>query len=436
MITTAFINIWNKRVGAIAWDVDTELASFEFEPAFLTNNWDLSPLKMPVTGAAKRVFSFPELSRTTTFKGLPGLLADVLPDKYGNSLINAWLSTNGRPADSMNPVELLCYIGKRGMGALEFEPVVPETNNSATKIELDSLVNIAGEILSGRQDFNTNLSADEAKALSDILKIGSSAGGARAKAVIAFNSDTKEVRTGQADAPKGFTHWLLKFDGVTDQQLGTSFGYGRVEMAYHLMAKEAGIEMTECRLLEENGRAHFMTKRFDRENGKDPQEPTGKLHIQSFCAMAHYDFNDVTSFSYEQLFETMRRLVLPYTDAEQLYRRMVFNVMARNCDDHTKNFSFSMNKTGKWKLAPAFDVCHSYRPGSIWVSQHALSINGKRQHITRYDLLELAKNMNIKKADTIINRVKAVISRWNDFAAQTKVKADLRDAVEKTLLLL
>ena len=431
MITTAFINIWNKRVGAIAWDVDTELASFEFESSFLTNKWDLSPLKMPIADAAKRVFSFPELRGTTTFKGLPGLLADVLPDKYGNSLINAWLSRNGRPADSMNPVELLCFIGKRGMGALEFEPIEPKVKEDATIIELDSLINIAQEILSGRQDFNTNLSGDEAKALSDILKIGSSAGGARAKAVIAFNRETNEIRSGQADAPKGFTHWLLKFDGVTDQQLGTSSGYGRVEMAYHLMAKEAQIEMTECRLLEENGRAHFMTRRFDRED-----DGKGKLHIESFCAIAHYDFNEVTSFSYEQLFETMRSLLLPYTDAEQLYRRMVFNVMARNCDDHTKNFSFSMDKTGKWKLAPAFDVCHSYRPGSTWVSQHSLSINGKRQNITRNDLLEVAKNMNIKKADTIINQVNAVVSSWNDFAAQTNVKADLREAVGKTLLLL
>ncbi|MEJ7611772.1 MAG: type II toxin-antitoxin system HipA family toxin [Ferruginibacter sp.] len=430
MITTAFINIWNKPVGAIAWDVETELASFEFESSFLTNKWDLSPLKMPIADAAKRIFSFPELRGTTTFKSLPGLLADVLPDKYGNSLINAWLSRNGRPTDSMNPVELLCFIGKRGMGALEFEPIVPKINIGATKIELDSLINIAQEILSGRQDFNTNFSGDEAKALSDILKIGSSAGGASAKAVIAFNPDTKEIRSGQADAPKGFTHWLLKFDGVTDRQVGTASGYGRVEMAYHLMAKEAEIEMTECRLLEENGRAHFMTKRFDRENGKD------KLHIQSFCAVAHYDFSEVTAFSYEQLFETMRSMLLPYTDAVQLYRRMVFNVMARNCDDHTKNFSFSMDKTGKWKLAPAFDVCHSYRPGSTWVSRHSLSINGKRQNITRDDLLAVAKNMNIKKAEAIINQVNAVVSRWNDFAAQTNVKADLRDAVGKTLLLL
>lgn len=430
MINNAFINLWNKRVGAIAWDIDTGLASFEYSPAFLSNKWDVSPLKMPVNGAENKIFSFPELRGTSTFKGLPGLLADVLPDKYGNTLINAWLSRNGRPADSMNPVELLCFIGKRGMGALEFEPVEPKVTNGATRIELDSLIHIAQEILSGRQNFNTNLTADEEKALIEMLKIGSSAGGARAKAVIAYNTNTKEIRSGQTEAPKGFTHWLLKFDGVTDQQLGTSNGYGRVEMAYHLMAKEAGIEMTECRLLEENGRAHFMTRRFDREPGM------GKIHVQSFCAMAHYDFNDVTAYSYEQLFETMRTMLLPYPEAEQLYRRMVFNVMARNCDDHTKNFAFIMDKTGVWKLAPAFDICHSYRPGSAWVSQHSLSINGKRQNITRDDLLSVAKRMNVKKAEAIIDQVHNAVGKWNEFAGETKVKGDLKDAVGKTLLLL
>ena len=430
MVTTAYINIWNKRLGAIAWDANNGLASFEYELSFLTNNWDISPLKMPIDGAERRVFSFPELRSTTTFKGLPGLLADVLPDKYGSSLINAWLASNGRPSDSMNPVELLCFIGSRGMGALEFEPVLPKTNSGATKIELSSLIQIAQEILTGRQQFKTNLTADEAKALSDILKIGTSAGGARAKAVIAFNTDTNEIRSGQAEAPKGFTHWLIKFDGVTDKQLGTSTGYGRVEMAYHLMAKEAAIEMTECKLLEENDRAHFMTKRFDREPGR------GKLHVQSFCAMAHYDFNEITSFSYEQLFETMRSMLLPYTDAEQLYRRMVFNVMARNCDDHTKNFSFIMDKTGQWKLAPAFDVCYSYRPGSTWVSQHSMSINGKRQNITRDDLLQVAKKMNIKKADAIINQVHAAVSKWDACANETSVTKDLKEAIAKTLLLL
>jgi serine/threonine-protein kinase HipA len=430
MITTAYVNIWNKRVGAIAWDKDNGMGSFEYEPSFLSTEWDLAPVKMPIAAAEKKIFSFPELKNTTSFKGLPGLLADMLPDKYGNTLINAWLSKNGRPAGSMNPVEMLCFIGKRGMGALEFEPVIPKVTEGSTKIEIDSLLNIAQQILSGREDFSTNLSADDEKALTEILKIGSSAGGARAKAVIAFNPATKEIRSGQTDAPKGFTHWLLKFDGVSDYQLGSTLGYGRVEMAYYLMAKEAEIDMMECRMLEENGRAHFMTERFDRVDGK------GKLHVQSFCAMAHYDFNEVTSYSYEQLFETMRILRLPYMEAEQVYRRMIFNVMARNCDDHTKNFSFLMDKTGQWKLSPAFDVCHAYRPASPWVSQHALSVNGKRQHITRDDLLEVAKQINIKKAAAIIDQVKSAVSRWNDFAAQTHVNTSLRDAVGKTLLLL
>jgi serine/threonine-protein kinase HipA len=428
MITTAYINLWNKRVGAIAWDIDRRLGLFEFVPAFLSNRWDIAPLKMPIEEAAGRIFSFTELRDTQTFKGLPGVLADVLPDKYGNTLINTWLARNGRTANSLNPVELLCFIGKRGMGALEFEPIEPKVKNSNTKIELDSLVHIVQEILSGRQDFNTDLSANDEKALIDILKIGSSAGGARAKAVIAYNPITKEVRSGQTDAPKGYSHWLLKFDGVTDQQLGTSNGYGRVEMAYHLMAKDAGIQMTECQLLEENGRAHFMTRRFDRENIKD------KLHVQSFCAMAHYDFNDITSYSYEQLFETMRSLLLPYSDAEQLYRRMIFNVVARNCDDHTKNFAFIMDKNGRWRLSPAFDVCYSYRPDSTWVSQQSLSINGKRKDITRQDFISVAKKMNIKRSEQIIDQILEVVSNWIVYAEKADVGDSLKNAIKKTLL--
>jgi serine/threonine-protein kinase HipA len=430
MITTAYVNLWNKRVGAVAWDPEFALGSFEFEPAFLRTGLDLSPLKMPVGNANGRVFSFPELREKNTFRGLPGLLADVLPDKYGNSLINAWLASNDRPANSMNPVETLCFIGKRGMGALEFEPVVPKTTNNATKIEINSLIDIAQEILAGRQEFSTSLTADEAKALTDVIKIGSSAGGARAKAMVAYNEKTRELRSGQADAPKEFSHWLLKFDGVADLQLGVSSGYGRVEMAYYLMAKDAGIDMMECRLFEENGRAHFMTKRFDREAGK------GKLHVQTFCAMAHYDFNEVMSYSYEQLFETMRTMLLPYPEAEQLFRRMAFNVMGRNCDDHTKNFAFLMDNKGRWTLAPAYDVCYSYRPGSLWVSQHALSVNGKRKDISREDLLEVAKKMNIKKANDIIHQVKTAIAGWGRYAKQTDVERNLKEAIKKNLLIL
>ena len=430
MITTAFINIWNKRVGAIAWDTETELGFFEFEPSFLRHQIDLSPLKMPIDRAEKKIFSFPELRSTNTFKGLPGLLADSLPDAYGNNLINAWLARNGRQGDSMNPVEILCFIGKRGVGALEFEPVVPEDKTGATKIEIDSLVRVAQEILSDRNEFATNLSDENNKALIDILKIGTSTGGARAKAVIAYNPLTKEIRSGQTDAPTGFSHWLLKFDGVADKQFGASSGYGRVEMAYSLMAKEVGIEMTECMLLEENDRAHFMTRRFDREDGK------GKIHVQSFCALGHLDFTEIAAFSYEQLFEIMRSMHLPYPDAEQLYRRMVFNVMAKNCDDHTKNFACTMDPSGQWKLSPAFDICHSYRPGSTWVSQHSLSVNGKRQNILRADLLEVAKKMNIKKAVHILDQVKAVVANWNQFAAKTDVDAKLKEAIRQTHLLL
>jgi serine/threonine-protein kinase HipA len=428
MANTATVKIWNTRVGAIAWDDATGIGDFEFEPSFLKNDWDLAPLKMPLTGARGRIFTFSELKNSKTFKGLPGLVADVLPDKYGNALIDAWLARNGRPSGSMNPVEILCFIGKRGMGALEFEPPEPKKNNTSTKIEVNALVEIANDILAGRKNFSTNLSADEEKALLDMLKIGTSAGGARAKAVIAFNPETMEVRSGQADAPKGFTHWLIKFDGVTDNQFGTADGYGRVEMAYYLMAKAAEIEMTDCRLLEEHGRAHFMTRRFDREIGN------GKIHLQSFCGMQHYDFNDVNSFSYEQLFETMRLLGLPYTQAEQLYRRMVFNVIARNCDDHTKNFAFLMDKTGTWALSPAFDVCHSYRPGSAWVSQQSLSVNGKRQGITRDDLLSVAKQMNIKKAVSIVDQINKVVNNWPQYAEETNLNPKLRDAINATLM--
>ena len=428
MIETAFVNIWNNRVGAIAWDASSGVGSFEFEPSFFKYNWDLAPLQMPLAEAQGRIISFPELKTSPTFKGLPGLLADVLPDKYGNTLINTWLTRRGRPTDSMNPVETLCFIGKRGMGALEFEPPVPKVSDVSRKIEINDLVQIVNEILTGRQNFATNLLENEEKSLLDLLKIGTSAGGARAKAVIAFNPETKEVRSGQVAAPKGFSYWLIKFDGVSDSQFGASYGYGRVEMAYHLMANDAEIEMTACRLLEENGRAHFMTQRFDREPGK------GKIHMQSFCAMQHFDFNEINSYSYEQLFETMRLLGLPYPQAEQLFRRMVFNVIARNCDDHTKNFAFIMDKTGTWKLSPAYDVCYSYRPGSTWVRQQSLSVNGKRQNITRDDFIAVAKRMNIKKAPKIVAQINEVVNNWPKYAEETKVNTALRDAISKTLI--
>jgi serine/threonine-protein kinase HipA len=387
---------------------------------------------MPL-GSSQMIFSFPELRKERfatydTFRGLPGMLADVLPDRFGNQLINRWLAGMGRPQDSMNPVEMLLFLGSRGMGALEFEPSSLKENKNTFPIELESLVQIAKIMMDKRSMFQTNIIKYEEKAVIDILKIGTSAGGARPKALIAYNEKNGEIRSGQTKAPEGFEHWLIKLDGVSDVQVGESKGYGRVEMAYYLMAIDCGIEMMPSTLLEENNRAHFMTKRFDRI-GRDT-----KHHIQTFCAMQHFDFNLVTSFSYEQLFQTMRELRLSYEEIEQMYRRMVFNVLSRNCDDHTKNFSFMMEKGQGWKLAPAYDICHAYRPDSAWVSQHALSINHKRTNITREDLLLLAQAVNCKKAPTIINEINAVVTNWKKYASITGVQKKLREAIAQTLI--
>ncbi len=431
-IKTAYVKIWGQTVGAVAWDENLGLASFEYEPKFKSLGIDLAPVKMPIQ-SSQRIFSFPELrpsknSEYDTFKGLPGLLADVLPDKYGNQLINVWLAQNGRPENSMNPIEQLCFIGTRGMGALEFEPTQLKSNKNSFQVEINGLVDIAQKMLGKREDFEANLSKEEQRAMMEILKIGTSAGGARPKAIIAYNKKTGQVRSGQTNAPKGFEHWLIKLDGVSDAQFGKTIGYGRIEMAYYNMAKDCGIEMMESDLLEENGRAHFMTKRFDREDGAK------KYHIQTFCAMQHYDFNEVRSFSYEQLFQTMRVLRLPYPQAEQMYRRMVFNVIARNCDDHTKNFAFRLKEGENWELAPAYDICHAYRPDSIWVSQHALSINGKRKDLERIDLLVFAKAMNIKKSEKIISEINSKVQLWNNYADEVRVDPILRDAIKGTLL--
>lgn len=355
-----------------------------------------------------------------------------MPDRYGNELINLWLAQQGRPTDSMNPVEMLCFIGQRGMGALEFEPASMKENKNTFSVEIDSLVAVAQKMLSAKQEFMAHMNQGEEKALMEILKIGTSAGGARPKAVIAYNEKTGEVKSGQTKAPQGFEHWLLKLDGVSDVQLGATHGYGRVEMAYYTMALACGIEMMPSRLLEENGRAHFMTKRFDREGGST------KHHVQTLCATKHFDYNAVTSFSYEQLFQTMRELRLTYPEAEQMFRRMVFNVMALNCDDHTKNFAFRLKQGHEWELAPAYDVCHAYRPGSPWVSQHALSVNGKRQGISRDDLLTIGRSIRSRsagdKAQSIITEIRETVNQWPAFAEEVNVAPKLRDAITATLL--
>lgn len=425
MVSTAFIKLWGKRIGAVAWDEAQGLGIFEYDKSFIAKKIDLSPLKMPLS---KRIYSFPELRDTSTFKGLPGLLADSLPDKYGKELINIWLARNGRPENSLNPVELLCFIGTRGMGALEFEPSILSNKPSFQSLELSSLIDTTTKLLESRAEFEAHTDHKMQDVILDVLKMGTSAGGARPKAIIAYNEKTGMIRSGQTLQENGYEHWLLKFDGVNDSQFGVSYGYGRVEMAYYKMATDAGIKMMESRLIEEEGRAHFMTRRFDRKNGNQ------KLHVQTFCAMQHFDFNKITSYSYEQLFQTMRQLKLSYADAEIIYRRMVFNVLARNCDDHTKNFAFMMESGGKWELAPAYDVCYAYRPDSEWVSQHNLSINGKRKDFVKADLLFIAKQNSIRNPEGIIAEVLYTISNWMHYAETYKVEKKLAKVIDDTLI--
>lgn len=422
MVDYAYVKIWGKLVGVVRWLPERNLASFQYDKSFLSNNWDLSPLKMPINNGT-RVYSFPELlkekdSEYDTFKGLPGLLADSLPDKYGNKLIDLWLAQNGRPTGSMNPVEKLCFIGSRGMGALEFEPAQIKTGKNTFPIEISGLIDIAKKILSDRETFATNFNKDERRAMQEIIKVGTSAGGARPKVLIAYNTKTGELLSGQTSVPKGFEHWLLKLDEVSDEQFGESKGWGRIEYAYYLMAKECRIEMTECKLLEENKRAHFMTKRFDREGHNT------RHHIQTLCGIQHFDYNDMHGYSYEQVFQTMRQLKLKYPEAEQMFRRMVFNVLATNYDDHTKNFSFILKKDGQWGLSPAYDVCYSYNPTNQWLLRQTLSINGKRNNITQSDLMTIAKANNIKKGETIITEINNVVKNWGDFAGSAKVRDD------------
>lgn len=434
MVDYAYIRIWDTLVGVVVWNKQRNLADFQYDKKFLAKNWDLSPLKMPISNG-ERIYNFPELlpskeDTEDTFKGLPGMLADALPDKYGNLLIEKWLVQNGRAPDSMNPIEKLCFIGKRGMGALEFEPAQMKSNKNTFSIEVKRLVDVARKMLSNRESFETDLNAGELQAMKDILKVGTSAGGARPKALIAFNQKTNEVRSGQSKAPKGFSHWLLKLDGVSGVQFGESHGWGRVEYAYYLMAKDCKIEIMQSQLLEENNRAHFMTKRFDREGNQT------KHHIQTLCGIQHFDYNNLFGYSYEQIFQTMRLLRLPYPDAEQMFRRMVFNVLATNCDDHTKNFSFMLKKDAKWELAPAYDLCYSYDPANIWVKQQTLSINGKHKNIGKSDLMTIAKTNNIKKGKKIIDEINEVVKKWGDFASKAGVRAELQKDIQNNLHIL
>ena len=424
----AKVQLWGRTIGAVSLEEGRNVAAFEYDSQFARSGIQLSPLVMPLSG---QVHQFPELPRNT-FHGLPGLLADSLPDKFGNALIDAWLATQGRSPESFSAVDRLCYTGTRGMGALEFAPVLGPKPRKASKLEVDALVRLAGEVLTHRGQLQGHLhAAGKAKALRDILTVGTSAGGARAKAVIAWNPQTHEVRSGQIAAGDGFEYWLLKFDGVDgnrDKERDDPKGYGAVEFAYHRMAEAAGITMSECRLLEENGRRHFMTRRFDRL--ADGQ----KLHLQSLCALAHFDFNQAGAYGYEQALLAIRRLQLPMAAVEEQFRRMVFNVVARNQDDHVKNIAFLMNPLGEWSLAPAFDVTYSFNPAGAWTGTHQMTLNGKRDGFTREDFVQCARSALMKRgrAATILEQVQTAVNRWPEFAAEAGVPDEWRDKIQKT----
>lgn len=420
-MVNAEVMMWGERVGAVAWDERRNVAAFRYDRDFAAKGIELSPLKMPVEG--NQVYEFPEL-QSNTFNGLPGLLADVLPDAFGRALLDKWLISINKTF--ANPVERLCYQGKRGMGALEFVPAYADCLEQSEKLEIDSLIAVANQVLANKEAFQANLKTDQQEAIANIIRVGTSAGGQRAKAVIAYNDATGEVRSGQSTAPEGFDYWLLKLDGVTNKELGDPEHWGEVEYVHSLIAKAAGINMTECRLYRENGRAHFMTKRFDRVNGE-------KIHMQTLCGLAHYDFNMLHAYSYEQAFAVMRQLRLTYPEAEEFFRRMVFNVVARNQDDHTKNISFLMDKQGFWHLSPAYDMSWAYNPMGGWTSMHQMSINNKWDNITRDDLLRVAYEMNIKHAPLIIDQVIEAVSQWPKLAKeQTEIPQNIIETIEKT----
>ena len=414
MVDVARVKIFGSPLGTVRWDDQRMTALFEYVPEFITKGIEPSPIFMPVrTG---RVYSFGNIANET-YKGLPGLLADALPDTYGRALFERWLSLTGRV--SSNPIETLCFLGKRCMGALEFEPAIGNQSDESHKFEIDSLVEVAQEALKEKENFGVNFNDDKKAAIAEIVRLGTSAGGQRAKAIIAYNKETGEVRSGQIKAPSGFEYYIIKLDGVNAT---TGFreteNYGRLEYSFYRLVRNCGIEMTHCEIKEENGRAHFMTKRFDRENGE-------KIHMQTLCALSHFDYHLHRAYSYEQAFEVMRALRLPYSEATEMYKRMVLNVIIRNQDDHTKNISFLMDRNGKWRLSPAYDINYAYNPQGGWTSTHQMSINGKFDKITKKDLIEFAKRNNIKEPEIIIGEIQEQASHWTSIAKECDVPAKM-----------
>lgn len=423
MVDVARVSMFGIPVGTFNWDSRYEVARFEYDHSFIGLGIEPSPLMMPVQEG--RVYSFANLGRDT-YQGLPGMLADSLPDTYGRALFDRWLALTGRT--SGNPIESLCFLGKRCMGALEFEPATDLSYNPHMKIEIDRLVEVAREALTEKSAFGTNLNDDRKAAVAEILRLGTSAGGQRAKAIIAYNKETGEVRSGQVEAPEGFDYYIIKLDGVSAKAgFRETENYGRLEYSFYKLAKECGIEMTECFIIEENGRAHFLTKRFDRKDGK-------KVHMQTLCGIAHFDYRLHRAYSYEQAFNVMRALRLSYAEARQMFRRMVFNVMIRNQDDHTKNISFLMEEDGKWHLSPAYDMGYAYNPNGGWTATHQMSINGKYDDITRNDLLTFASQNNIKDATSIIDEVCEATSHWWSIAKDCGVPDSVIDKIKRNFI--
>lgn len=423
MVDAARVTMFSMPVGTFRWDNRYGVVQFEYDRSFLGRGLEPSPLMMPVREG--RVYSFAGLNRDT-YMGLPGMLADSLPDTYGRALFDRWLALTG--SKSSNPIETLCFLGKRCMGALEFEPAIDVNYDQNQRFEIDTLVNVAREALNEKASFGVNLTDDAKTAIAEILRLGTSAGGQRAKAIIAYNKTTGEVRSGQVEAPEGFDYYLIKLDGVSaNAGFRETENYGRLEYSFYKLARACGIEMTECSLIEENGRAHFLTKRFDREDGK-------KIHMQTLCGIAHYDFRLLRGYSYEQAFNVMRALRLPYSAAREMFRRMVFNVVVRNQDDHTKNISFLMGADGHWRLSPAYDMGYAYNPNGGWTSQHQMSIAGKFDDITKNDLLTFAKANNIKDAAKVIEEVMDAVARWPKLAAECDVPSEMINEILPNML--
>ena len=422
MIDVARVNMFDHLVGTFRWDQRYEVVRFEYDHSFVGLGLEPSPLMMPVREG--RIYSFAGLNRDT-FMGLPGMLADALPDSYGRALFDQWLSLTGHT--SSNPVETLCFLGKRCMGALEFEPAIEMGYNSQQLFEINSLVEVARDALIQKAAFGVNLNDEKKAAIAEILRLGTSAGGQRAKAIIAYNKATGEVRSGQVEAPAGFDYYLIKLDGVSAEAgFRETENYGRLEYSFYQLAKDCGIEMSECMLIEENGRAHFLAKRFDRNNGR-------KVHMQTLCALAHYDFRLLRGYSYEQAFGVMRALRLPYSAVTELFRRIVFNVVVRNQDDHTKNISFLMGEDGQWRLSPAYDMGYAFNPQGGWTSMHQMSVNGKFDKISRADLLACAAANDIKEADDIIDQICDAASSWPRIAKDCGVPLSMTEDIVKNM---